>query len=131
MLRWGRKPSKLKPELRLDIMKPSTLRYPKLPPALRSQLDLITPSVDGDLKYFPCLVRLNNGTEVDRVYLVSEAPYIAHWGVYPAQDHGKVEIRLSDVASLNESPSRLPPQFASQLYKAGESGMGYTLFVVV
>src|SRR5437868_10810443 len=73
MLRWGRKPSKLKPELRLDIMKPSTLRYPKLPPALRSQLDLITPSVDGDLKYFPCLVRLNNGTEVDRVYLVSES----------------------------------------------------------
>jgi len=131
MLLLGRKPPKLEPELRLDIMKPSILRYPNLPPAFRSQLNSITPSVDGDLKYFPCLVRLNDGTEVDRVYLVSEAPYITHWGVYPGQDHAKAEIRLSDVASLTESPSRLPPQFANELYKAGESGMGYTLFVVV
>jgi hypothetical protein len=94
-------------------------------------LDAITPSVDGDLKYYPCLVRFSDGTEVDRVYVVSEAPYIKHWGVYPGQDRHKVEILVSDVASLTESPSRLPPQFANQLYKAGESGMGYTIFTVV
>lgn len=131
MLFQRRKPSKAEPEIRLDIMKPSALRYPSLPPTLKSQLDLITPSVDGDLKYYPCLVRLNDGAEVDRVYFVSEAPYITHWGVYPGQDRHKTEIMVSDVASLKESRSRLPPQFASELYRAGESGMGYTLFVVV
>src|SRR6266404_3576589 len=119
------------PEIRLDLTKPSALRYPKLPPHLKSQLNAITPSVDDELKHYPCLVRLNDATEVDRVYLVSEAPYIRHWGVYPGQDSGKSEVHVEDVASLKESPSRLPPQFANELYKAGESGMGYTLFVVV
>jgi hypothetical protein len=127
----GLKPPKRAPEIRLDIAEPHILRYPKLPPHLEPQLNVVTPSIDGDLKYYPCRVRLNDGTEVDRVYLVSEAPYIKHWGLYPGQDQHKAEILASDVASLTESPSRLPPQFANELYKAGESGMGYTLFVVV
>lgn len=127
----SRIPSKKQPEIRLDIMKPSALRYPNLPPHLQPQLEAITPSVAGGLKYYPCLVQLKDGAEVDRVYLVSEAPYIENWGVYPGQDRDKSEILVSDVASLTESPSRLPPQFANELYQAGESGIGYTLFVVV
>lgn len=127
----SRIPSKKEPEIRLDIMKPSALRYPKLPPHLQPQLEAITPSVAGDLKHYPCLVRLKDGSEVDRVYFVSEAPYIENWAVYPGQDRHKSEIFVSDVASLAESPSRLPPQFANELYQAGESGMGYMLFVVV
>jgi len=34
------------------------------------------------------------------------------------------------VASLSESPFRLPAPFANELYEAGESGMGYTIFTV-
>jgi hypothetical protein len=68
---------------------------------------------------------------VDRVYVVSEVTYIKNWGVYPGQDRNKTEILVSNVASLAESPSRLPPQFANELYKAGESGMGYTIFTIV
>jgi hypothetical protein len=82
------------------------LRYPKLPDHLKSQLDAIKPSVDGDLEYYPCLVRLKDGSEVDRVFLVSEAPYIQHWGMYPNHEHGEAEIPVTDVASLTESPSR-------------------------
>ena len=131
MLFRGRRPLNLESESRFDITKPSVLRHPKLPPDLKRQLTAITPSVDGKLKYHPCLVRLNDGTELDRVYVVSEAPYIEHWGVFPGQDRHKAEVLLSDVASLTESPSRLPARFANELYKAGESGMGYTLFRVV
>ena len=40
-------------------------------------------------------------------------------------------MRLEDVASIAESPSRLPARFANELYAAGESGMGYTVFTVV
>jgi hypothetical protein len=110
---------------------PFVPRYPKLPLHLKRQLDAITPSVDGDLKYYPCLVRLNNGIETDRAYFVAEGPYIKKWVLYPSQDRHKVEILSSEVASLVESPSRLPPPFANQLYQAGESGMGYTVFTVI
>jgi hypothetical protein len=34
------------------------------------------------------------------------------------------------VRSLKSSPSRLPAKFANQIYDAGESGMGYTIFTV-
>jgi hypothetical protein len=105
---WGRKRTpKQDAEIRLGIMQaPSVLRYPKLPDHLKSQLDAIKPSVDGDLEYYPCLVRLKDGSEVDRVFLVSEAPYIQHWGMYPSHEHGEAEIPVTDVASLTESPSR-------------------------
>jgi hypothetical protein len=111
-------------------MNPPDFPYSKLPPNLKSQLEAITPSVCGELRYYPCLVRLNNGTELDRVYVVPEAPYIKLWGVYPNEDPGKSEVRIEDVASLTESPSRLPAPFANELYKA-ESGMAETVFTVV
>ena len=53
------------------------------------------------------------------------------WGVYPDQDGGKLEARVEDVTSIRQSPSRLPPQFANKLYKAGESGMGYCVFTLL
>jgi hypothetical protein len=105
--------------------------YPKLAAHLKSQLDAITPSVQGDLKYYPCLVRLKDGTEVDRVYLVAHVPDVGNWGAYPGQDAGKLQVRIEDVASLAESPSRLPAKLANELYLAGESGMGYIVFTVV
>jgi len=43
----------------------------------------------------------------------------------------KSHISIADVDALAESPRRLPAKFANELYKSGESGMGYTIFTVV
>ncbi len=53
------------------------------------------------------------------------------WGIYPEDDKAKRWIRIEDVVEVCESPIRLPPLFANELYKNGESGMGYTIFTVV
>jgi hypothetical protein len=74
---------------------------------------------------------MKDGTSLDRVYFVSQLPWVTLWGVYPSQDRGKHEVLVSDVVSVAESPSRLPAAFATELYKAGESGMGNTVFTVV
>jgi len=107
------------------------LDFPKLPEKLREDLGTITPSVDGDLTYWPCAARLRDGTVLSCVYVVAERPYIKHWGVYPQQDRGKSYITISDVDALAESPRRLPAKFANELYMSGESGMGYTIFTVI
>lgn len=105
--------------------------FPKLPDRLREDLRTIMPSMDGDLTYWPCAAHMRDGTVLLCVYMVSEAPYIKHWGVYPQQDPGKSYISLSDVDALADSPNRLPARFANKLYRSGESGMGYTIFTVV
>ena len=128
----GGKRAEPQAETRLGLsQEPSVLRYPPLPPHLKSQLNGVTPSIHGDLCYYPCLVKLQNGDSADRVYLVSEAPYLKRWAVYPGQDSGRPEVSLADIASLTDSPSRLPAQFASELYKDGEAGMGSAIFTVV
>ncbi len=113
------------------MVPPRDPKYPKLPPHLSEPLRSITPSIAGNLRYYPCCVRLNDGKELDRVYLVSEIPYLSNWGVYPSRDRGKFEVHISDIVSVADSPSRLPAPFANELYRAGESGMGYTVFTVV
>jgi hypothetical protein len=105
--------------------------FATLPDKLREDLRTITPSLDGDLTYWPCAARMKDGTVLACVYVVPEGPYIKHWGVYPQQDRGKSYILLSDVDALAESPRRLPAQFANKLHKNGESGMGYTIFTVI
>lgn len=102
-------------------------RYPPLSAALRAQLEVITPS-DG--LYYPCVASLNDGTQIDRVYLAQAERWFLTWGVWPDQDRGKRAIDIRDVGAVRESPSRLPAAFADQLYRAGESGMGYTIFTV-
>ncbi len=106
-------------------------RYPALPESLKSQLAAIEPSKSRSLDYYPCQVLLRTGASIDRVYVVAEAPYISQWGLYPDQDRGKSSIEIADVASITESPSRLPARFANRLYEAGESGMGYQVFTVI
>jgi hypothetical protein len=105
--------------------------FPTLPDKLREDLRNITPSMDGDLTYWPCAARMKDGTVLVCVYVVPEGPYIKSWGVYPQQDRAKSYISLGDVDALAESPRRLPAQFANKLHKSGESGMGYTIFTVV
>jgi hypothetical protein len=105
-------------------------RYSLLPDHLRRALSVIEPSKDGELIYFPCQATLRNGKAMDTVYIVPERPYIKKWGVYPEDDRGKSWVRIEDVAEVRDSPTRLPARFANELYRHGESGMGYTIFTV-
>jgi hypothetical protein len=105
--------------------------YSPLPPHVQEALKGIEPSNDGELLYYPCRAVLKSGEACDTVYIVSENPYIKYWGVYPENDRGKRWIKMEDIAEVAESPIRLPAQFANEIYRNGESGMGYTIFTVV
>jgi hypothetical protein len=107
------------------------ITYSPLLVHVREALKGIEPSRNGELAYYPCRVVLNSGEAYDTVYIVSEEPYVKYWGVYPENDSGKRWIRMEDIAEVIESPVRLPAQFANEIYKSGESGMGYTIFTVV
>lgn len=102
-----------------------------LPKRIHEMLNKIEPSHDRDLAYYPCKVVITNGESVDCVYIEPEDLYIKYWGVFPENDSGKRYIWISEIAQVEESPSRLPAQFANELYRSGESGMGYTIFTVV
>jgi len=102
-----------------------------LPPEIGDQLAGIEPSTSGKIRHYPCLVTLRDGTNLDHVCLVEHGSYLGAWGVEPADDPGKESIRICDVISVKDSPSRLPARFANQLYAAGESGMGFIVFTVV
>jgi hypothetical protein len=106
-------------------------RYATLPDALRKSLEIIVPSRSDELKYYPCRVTLNNGMVLDTVYIEPEIPYLRFWGTYPEDDRGKRFVRIEDVQKVDESPTRLPAEFANQIYAHGESGMGYTIFTVL
>jgi len=105
--------------------------YSPLLAHVRESLKGIEPSGSGNLLYYPCRVVLKSGEACDTVYIVPEKPYIEHWGAYPENDSGKRWIRMEDIAEVEESPIRLPAQYANEIYKNGESGMGYTIFTVV
>jgi hypothetical protein len=109
---------------------PEKRNYPPLSIELREQLQKIEPSNDGMMDYFPCLVTLSTGKKIDRVYLAESNSYIKVWGVWPDDDHGKKFIKIEDVVSIHQSPSRLPSHLAQKMYKAGESGMGYCVFTL-
>jgi hypothetical protein len=102
--------------------------YPELPLRLKDELARIEPALDGVTEYFPCCVQLDDGTSVDRVYVAAAQRYIDTWGVWPDQDRGKREVRIERVLHIRPSLARLPVRFANQLYRAGESGMGYVVF---
>jgi hypothetical protein len=106
-------------------------RYHTLPEHIRDALIRIEPSHDGKLRYYPCRVTLKSGQVLDTVYIVPEKPYIKYWGVYPEDDRAKRWIRIEDVATVEDSPTRLPAHFANEIYRRGESGMGYTIFTVI
>jgi hypothetical protein len=121
----------LKPVWKFLRRRSKSLESSTLPPAIESQLAGIEPSTSGNVRQYPCLVTLRDGSILDHVCLVEHASYLRVWGVEPADDPGKEWVRICDVISVTESPSRLPAQFANQLYGIGESGMGYMVFTVV
>lgn len=106
-------------------------RYPPLPEHLAKSLAMIEPSRFDDLLYCPCKVILTDGTSLDTVYVQQEDDYLKTWGVYPEDDIHKYSIRVTDVRSLESSPTRLPARFATKIYDGGESGMGVNRFVVL
>ncbi len=106
-------------------------RYAALPEPVRIAFDGIAPSGDANLKYYPCRVTLIDGRVLDTVYIEPEMPYLRVWGVYPENDRGKRSVRIEDVLKVEDSPTRLPAQFANEIYERGESGMGYTIFTVL
>lgn len=105
-------------------------RYAALPDHIRKALESIEPSGDDELKYYPCRITLNNGTVLNTVYIEPEMPYLRFWGVYPEDDRGKRHVRIEDVVKVEDSPTRLLAQFANEIYRNGESGMGYTIFTI-
>jgi hypothetical protein len=107
------------------------MAYSPLLSHVREALKSIEPSRDGELVYYPCRAVLKSGDTFDTVYIVPEKPYLKYWGVYPENDPGKRWIRMEELAEVQESSIRLPAQFANEIYKDGESGMGYTIFTVV
>jgi hypothetical protein len=109
-------------------MPPRTTLRPALSESLQNDLAKITPSTDGRVEYFPCSVSLNDGQVLDRVYLVEQYQYIRAWGIYPEPSR---TLSVDDIVHAIDSPSRLPPKFADELYAAGESGMGYSIFLIV
>ena len=105
-------------------------RYPSLPDDLKQSLRKIEPSHHRLISYYPCLVTMRSGRTVDRVYVQEELSYISVWGIYPEEDSGKSWIAIQEVASVSESPSRLPAALATELYQLGETGMGGHKFTV-
>ena len=107
------------------------MEYPTLSPGLADELAAVEPSHDGRLEYRPCRVTLRDGRVLDRVYVVEADEYFRLWGVWPENDRAKRSLALDDVAHIESSPVRLPACCADKVYVAGESGMGYMVFVVV
>ena len=106
-------------------------QYPSLPAHIQESLRKIESTQDGDLTYFPCSITLTSGETLDTVYIMPERPVMKLWEGYLQTDGAKRLIRVEDVAEVRDSPARLPARFANELYKHGESGMGYTIFTVV
>lgn len=104
-------------------MKPS--EAPCLEPQLQDVLQNIEPSIDGQLKYFPCSVELKSRKVLNHVCFVEAGLFGDWWG-----EQGRQVLNANEILNLQECPDRLPPKLASKLYQAGESGMGYTLFQI-
>lgn len=106
-------------------------RFSLLPRHIEQSLQAIEPTQDGDLTYFPCSTTLASGEVRDMVYFMPERPVMKMWDVYLQTDGAKRLIPVEDVAEVRDSPARLPARFANELYRQGESGMGYTIFTIV
>jgi hypothetical protein len=113
------------------IRKTGPVDYPHLTSSQQRQLAKVETTTDGICQYAPCRVILASDDVIDRVYIVESYGYSRVWGIDPSLDKGKRSVAIEDVVTIQSSPRRLPASLANKLYAAGESGMGYTLFVVV
>lgn len=80
------------------------------------QLDAVEPGVWGT----PCAIVLSDGHAIEHALAWENAHY-SDAGEWTHPDR---------VIYLTESPARMPAKFARLIYNAGESGMGYHIYVV-
>lgn len=85
---------------------------------LTRTLRLVPPSFDGNGELRPCRAQTKDGKIIERLLMVDE----------PHGLPGKIDVH--EIADIWEHPRRLPPEFATQLYSAGESGMRYVLYTM-
>jgi hypothetical protein len=86
------------------------------PPAFLEAIATIERGVWGT----PCAVTLRDGRNVDSALA---------WENRRFGDAGQW-VNPRDVSLVEESPKRMPARFARQIRDAGESGMGYHLYIV-
>jgi hypothetical protein len=102
--------------------------YPALSVELAEQLAAV-PITNG--LYRPSLVELDDGTTLDRVYMVGAAAFLQLWGENADADGtGRAFVPVQRITAIVDSPCRLPARAADKLYAAGESRMGATIFTV-
>ncbi len=98
-----------------------------LSPQNAASLTKIEPSYLGGAALYPCEAVLHDGSTWPRVYVV-DAEQFAYIGDWPWKSNGMRWLPVENIASLRECPGRLPASFATQVRRAGESGMGYFAF---
>jgi hypothetical protein len=104
-----------------------------MPVSLQRQLDAIEPSeVEPGHRIYPCSAQLNDGTVQKCVYFMTAATSMRLLGRNgPAAVPDRNWILEDEVASIGESPVRLPARFANKIYRAGESHYGCYTFALV
>ena len=89
---------------------------PPLRPDLATQLTLVRPSVSlRGFEYRPCEVEMSDGSINSYVYVADSVSYFPEWGVDPEDYPGKSSVSVEDIASIKESPYRLPPSIATEV----------------
>lgn len=103
-----------------------------MPISLLRQLDAIEPSeVEPGLLVHPCSAELNDGVVLERVYLMTAATSKRRLGYDGSTLPDSNWISKDSVASITESPARLPVRFANEIYRAGETHYGCYIFTLV
>lgn len=120
-----------KQELRVDLPRHIGEKAVRaIPTALFEKLNRVTPSRNGDMAYYPCRITMRDGRVFDRVYVQSREPYLTHWGKLPFDDQHKGWIAISEIVDIEESPLRIPPALAEEIYRKGGTSVGVHMFRV-
>ena len=113
------------------------MRVAELANSQKRQLECIEPSFNGTTHFYPCLVRLRNGSVHENCLIVDDRESFQKWrqsfqksAFNPSSEAFKQDVKIDDVIEILDSSNRLPKRFADQIYKVGESGMGYFCFTV-
>jgi hypothetical protein len=101
---------------------------PLLPPDLLEQVESVPISVHPFFDYRPCRVTLRDGRVLDRVYLSEVRLYYTQLVSDPHSPAPGQMIDMREVVKVEESPDRLPIDFANKMYLHGESSIGLRRF---
>jgi len=99
---------------------------------MAAQVEAIGASRATGIERSPCIATMLDGERVERVIVVEVVEAAAPW-MLPASDAGPYgrAIDIRKVATLEDSPERLPADLASRVYMAGETAKDQFEFVIV